>query len=166
MTEKQLRSNPPPRPYVSYRAAVWTIAPPFTLTTHHHRTKQSPNHLSVSPARPSVFHSLPLAPLCSFLAADEGEATLARTGTPGYIPLELLWDAAEAGPESDVFSFAVMMLEILVLPELWENNMFAHSVSWRVRDGNVGRQAIEGEPHCAFSILRSTKSKQLGRNLC
>ncbi|CAM9629298.1 unnamed protein product, partial [Hapterophycus canaliculatus] len=61
------------------------------------------------------------------LTCDEGETTLARTGTPGYLPVELLWDAVEAGPESDVFSFAVLILDVVVLPELWESNMFAHS---------------------------------------
>lgn len=60
---------------------------------------------------------------------DVGEETQARTGTPGYLPVELLRTSVEAGPENDVFSFGVLMLEVLVLRELWENNMFAHSVS-------------------------------------
>lgn len=43
--------------------------------------------------------------------------------------------SGEAGPENDVFSFGVLMLEVLVLRELWENNMFAHSVS-QAKPGN------------------------------
>ena len=60
---------------------------------------------------------------------DIGETTTSRTGTPGYIPVEFLWMPGEAGPENDVFSFGVLMLEVVVRRELWENNMFAHSVS-------------------------------------
>ncbi|CAM9200012.1 unnamed protein product, partial [Scytosiphon promiscuus] len=70
----------------------------------------------------------PTGKLADFgLACAAGETTEWRTGTSGYIPVELLWDPAEAGTESDVFSFAVLMLEVLVLPELRESNMFAHS---------------------------------------
>lgn len=55
--------------------------------------------------------------------------TPARTGTPGYIPPELVWSGVEAGPENDVFSFGVLMLEVFIQPDLWENNMFVHRVS-------------------------------------
>ena len=50
------------------------------------------------------------------------------TGSPGYIPVENLAGAIEAGPDGDVFSFAVLMLFIFVKEELRESNMFAHSV--------------------------------------
>ena len=36
--------------------------------------------------------------------------------------------AIEAGPDGDVFSFAVLMLYVFFQAELRENNMFAHSV--------------------------------------
>ncbi|CAM9702311.1 unnamed protein product [Ectocarpus fasciculatus] len=60
------------------------------------------------------------------LTCENGEVTLSRTGTPGYIPSELMWSAVEAGPENDVFSFGVLMLEVFIQPDLWENNMFVH----------------------------------------
>ena len=56
--------------------------------------------------------------------------TPARTGTPGYMPVENLSSAIEAGPDGDVFSFAVLMLVAFVRPELRENNMFAHPVRY------------------------------------
>ena len=52
----------------------------------------------------------------------------AGTGTPGYIPAENLRDAIEAGPDGDVFSFAVVMLLAFVLPEFRVKNPFAHRV--------------------------------------
>ncbi|CAM9944098.1 unnamed protein product [Ectocarpus sp. 12 AP-2014] len=48
------------------------------------------------------------------LTCEKGEATPSRTGTPGYIPSELVWSAVEAGPENDVLSFGVLMLEFLL----------------------------------------------------
>ena len=60
--------------------------------------------------------------------ADIGTRTEAGTGSPGYIPVENLAWSIEAGPDGDVFSFAVLMLFIFVKKELRENNMFAHTV--------------------------------------
>ncbi|CBN76932.1 similar to doublecortin and CaM kinase-like 3 [Ectocarpus siliculosus] len=60
------------------------------------------------------------------LTCEKGEVTPSRTGTPGYIPSELVWSAVEAGPENDVFSFGVLMLEVFIQPDLWEQNMFVH----------------------------------------
>ncbi|CBJ26928.1 n/a [Ectocarpus siliculosus] len=61
------------------------------------------------------------------LTCEQGERTPPRTGTPGYIPPELVWSGVEAGPENDVFSFGVLMLETFIQPDLWEDNMFVHS---------------------------------------
>ena len=47
------------------------------------------------------------------------------------MPVENLSSAIEAGPDGDVFSFAVLMLVAFVRPELRENNMFAHPVRYR-----------------------------------
>ena len=47
--------------------------------------------------------------------------------------MENLAGSIEAGPDGDVFSFAVLMLFVLVKKELRENNMFAHTVRDRGR---------------------------------
>ncbi|CAM9134572.1 unnamed protein product [Laminaria digitata] len=57
-----------------------------------------------------------------------GAYTAPRTGSPGYVPVENLGSAIEAGPDGDVFSFAVLMLYFFFRNELRENNMFAHSL--------------------------------------
>lgn len=75
--------------------------------------------------------------------AEKGEVTPSRTGTPGYIPSELVWSAVEAGPENDVFSFGVLMLEVFIQPDLWEDNMFVHRVSGR-RMKSVHRRRCSG----------------------
>lgn len=75
--------------------------------------------------------------------AEQGERTPPRTGTPGYIPPELVWSGVEAGPENDVFSFGVLMLETFIQPDLWENNMFVHRVS------GIGTESVgEFERRC------------------
>lgn len=50
------------------------------------------------------------------------------TGTAGFIPVENLRREIDAGPDADVFSFAVVMLIAFVLPEHRMNNVFAHPV--------------------------------------
>lgn len=75
--------------------------------------------------------------------AENGEVTPSRTGTPGYIPSELMWSDVEAGPENDVFSFGVLMLEVFIQTDLWENSMFVHSVSGR-RTESVHRRRCSG----------------------
>eukprot|EP00904_Undaria_pinnatifida_P007378 jgi/Undpi1/3770/HiC_scaffold_16.g07139.m1 len=62
------------------------------------------------------------------MTCDIGTRTEAGTGSPGYIPVENLAGSIEAGPDGDVFSFAVLMLFVLVKKELRENNMFAHTL--------------------------------------
>lgn len=62
------------------------------------------------------------------MVTEIGDVAKKMTGTPGYIPVELLWEAAEAEPDMDVFSFGVLMLLVFVLPQLATANMFAHSV--------------------------------------
>lgn len=46
-----------------------------------------------------------------------GASTLPRTGSSGYIQVENLNSEIGAGPDGDVFSFAVLMLYIFVRPE-------------------------------------------------
>eukprot|EP00904_Undaria_pinnatifida_P007383 jgi/Undpi1/3775/HiC_scaffold_16.g07144.m1 len=74
--------------------------------------------------------SIPLtAKVADFgMTCDIGTRTEAGTGSPGYIPVENLAGSIEAGPDGDVFSFAVLMLFIFVKLELRENNMFAHTL--------------------------------------
>ena len=67
--------------------------------------------------------------------------TPARTGSPGYIPVENLGSDIEAGPDGDVFSFGVLMLLTFLRPAARANNIFAHPVRMLIRGGilNTGR---------------------------
>ena len=80
--------------------------------------------------------------------------TPARTGTPGYLPPELLPESGQAVPGHDVFSFGVLMLEVVVLWELWESNMFAHSVSHAMSKQASRRGNGQGE---ACDLQRSSR---------
>lgn len=102
---------------------------------------------------------------------DVGEATPSRAGTPGYLPPEFLWESGEAGAENDVFSFAVVVLEMLVLHDVWENNMFTHSVS-QVQQA-TGREGGNTQPavglvavalaflSCNRGVFRARDSRKL-----
>eukprot|EP00903_Cladosiphon_okamuranus_P014394 g13362.t1 len=85
------------------------------------------------------------------LTCDVGEETHARTATPGYLPVEFLWMSGEADPENDVFSFGVLMLEVLVLKQLWENNMFAHSSLLSAKD-KAELQDVTEDAGAAFDL--------------
>lgn len=50
------------------------------------------------------------------------------TGTPGYIPMENLTEAVATSADQDVFSLAIFMLMMFVLPHLQGNNVFALEV--------------------------------------
>lgn len=128
-----LSHKPVPRFFAC--GAILPLPPPHpNHGSKHNHTKGDKHPTSIST---SISISISIS-------TDAGEVTPPRTGTPGYLPVELLWEPVKAGPENDVFSFAVLVLEVLILPGMWENNLFAHSVSQvkssRPGNGKGGRE--------------------------
>ncbi|CAM9772024.1 unnamed protein product, partial [Ectocarpus sp. 4 AP-2014] len=104
------------------------------------------------------------------LACEQGERTPPRTGTPGYIPPELVWSGVEAGPENDVFSFGVLMLEAFIQPDLWENNMFVHrfllSDDERVEFADLGQDNDQAVLGLQFEVMvRTLLDGSFGREI-
>lgn len=70
---------------------------------------------------PDILHVVVLFPV-------EGDVRPKMTGTPGYIPMENLTEAVATSADQDVFSLAIFMLMMFVLPHLQGNNVFALEV--------------------------------------
>lgn len=68
-----------------------------------------------------------------YMFTVEGDVRPKMTGTPGYIPMENLTEAVATSSDQDVFSLAVLMLMMFVLPHLQGNNVFALEVLYSNR---------------------------------
>eukprot|EP00904_Undaria_pinnatifida_P007343 jgi/Undpi1/3739/HiC_scaffold_16.g07108.m1 len=76
------------------------------------------------------------------MACDIGAPTYPKTGSLGYLPVENLDNTIAAGPDGDAFSFGVVMLNFFLKLEIWENNVFAHSLLL-TEEEKVEMKAIE-----------------------